>query len=48
VSGLVPSRSGQEINVEGDLQQFEEMLLGQLDAAGLPTEGVLVDLNERG
>ncbi len=47
VSELVPTRPGQDVDVQGDLQQFEEMLLDQLAAAGLPTDGVLVALDER-
>lgn len=34
--------------VTADLQRFEELLLNQLSRAGLPTEGVLVNVSERG
>lgn len=33
--------------VPGELQRFEGVLLQRLAAAGLPVEGVLVDLHER-
>jgi hypothetical protein len=39
-----PSRS----DVVGDLRQFEDVLSAQLDSAGLPTQAVLVDVDERG
>lgn len=47
MSEIVPIESAGEVAVHGDLQRFEEMLLGQLAAAGLPVENVLVDLDER-
>jgi hypothetical protein len=43
---IVPA-SGAEVAVHGDLQRFEQMLLEQLANAGLPVDGVLVDLEER-
>lgn len=43
---IVPT-SGARVAVHGDLQRFERMLLDQLAAAGLPVDGVLVDLDER-
>lgn len=38
----------QRTDVTVDLQRFEELLLTQLDTAGLPSEGVLVEVPERG
>lgn len=43
---IVPA-DGAEVEVHGDLQRFEQMLLDQLASAGLPIGGVLVDLDER-
>jgi len=46
VTEIVPA-GGAEVQVHGDLQRFEQMLLDQLASAGLPVAGVLVDLEER-
>lgn len=47
MSELVPVEPAGALEVHGDLQRFEHMLLEQLAAAGLPIDGVLVDLDER-
>lgn len=41
------ARRGAQPPAENDLERFEEMLLDQLAEAGLPTDGVLVELQER-
>jgi hypothetical protein len=45
---LEPRVSTTGTDVEGDLRRFEDVLLTQLASAGLPTEDVLVDVDERG
>ncbi|MEU4523451.1 hypothetical protein AB0F52_32655 [Amycolatopsis sp. NPDC024027] len=44
---IVPAGGSGEIQVFGELQRFEQMLLEQLANAGLPVDGVLVELEER-
>lgn len=48
MSELVPSASHEATaGVNDELSRFEQMLLDQLAAAGLPTAGVLVSIDER-
>lgn len=47
MSELVPFETNGAVEIHGDLQRFEHVLLEQLAAAGLPTDDVLVDLDER-
>lgn len=47
MGGLVPYAGADGGHVSGDVQRFEGMLFAQLAAAGLPMDGVLVELEER-
>jgi hypothetical protein len=46
-TSATPEGQATAADVVADLQRFEATILDQLDAVGLPTDGVLVDLDER-